>query len=187
MRAGHQTITLEIEGKDLSGLDKEIGGHRIQRVPPTETRGRVHSSTITVSVLGNFDANQKYLMRTESDFSLSYYSGKVKAGGQNHNKTQNCIRITHIPTGIVKAAQSRSRENSYQNAFQALNLELDRLAALSKNNAENITRRGQIGSGERSDKRRTWRFQEGRVIDHELNRQAQIDQLLKGNFQALWE
>ena len=98
------------------GLDNEPGGHRIQRVPPTERKGRVHTSTVTVAVL---DPSIAQTAIQDRDLRVEWYSG-TGAGGQYRNKHQNSCRITHIPTGIQATAQCRSRENSYTEARAAI-------------------------------------------------------------------
>ena len=177
---------LEIEGSDTDQLDYEAGGHRVQRIPITERRGRVHSSTVTVAVLSAAVTAPQYGLRRYEDYHIEWYSGTVGAGGQNHQKTQTCVRIQHIPTGLVKQAQTRSRKNSLKSAFAAINHELDRLAASAANTAENTIRRGQVGSGQRSDKRRTLRFQDGLVHDHVTNKRMPIDRYMNGGIDALW-
>jgi len=124
-------------------------------------------------------------MRKDSDFDISFYSG-TGCGGQHRNRHMNSARIVHIPTGIVRQAQTRSRENSVQNAMQALTAELNRQAGLVTGNAINGIRKAQIGSGERSDKRRTLRFQENRVHDHVTGKSALLDKVMKGDFHLLW-
>ena len=94
--------------------------------------------------------------------------------------------MKHIPTGIVKQSQTRSRENSLRSALAAINQELDRLASLTANTAENDVRREQVGSGQRSDKRRTLRFQDGVVHDHITNKRMPIDRYMTGGIDTLW-
>ena len=186
-RAGNQTLTLEFEGRDVGLLDGEAGGHRVQRVPRSEKQGRVHSSTVTVAVLGEADGRtaSPWTRRSEGDFSVTFYSGSG-AGGQHRNKHMNSARITHLPTGTVRTSQTRSRENSQQLAMAALLRELDGQAGLAGEAAVNGKRRGQVGTGERSDKRRTWRFQEGRVHDHATGLSAECSRVMAGGFRALW-
>lgn len=119
------------------------------------------------------------------DIRVSYFSGSG-AGGQNRNKVQACCRLTHVPTGITKTAQTRSRENSYRLASEALREELSRLHASARAAAENGVRRHQVGSGERSDKRRTYRFQEDRVLDHVTGRRATCSEVMSGAWHRLW-
>lgn len=98
----------------------------------------------------------------------------------------NSARVTHLPTGVVRTAQTRSRENSIQNAREALNAELDRLAERAVGTAENGVRRGQVGTGERSDKRRTYRVQDGLVHDHASGRSGAVERVMAGRFDLLW-
>lgn len=184
-RAGHQLLTLEIEGKGAEHLTNEAGALRIQRVPPTEHRGRVHSSTVTVAVLDQASVVTKFDQRSETDFSVSWYSGSG-AGGQNRNKVQCCVRMTHLPTGIVRTAQTRSRQNSFDNAQAEINQELDRLSGYAADEMANGVRRGQVGSGERSDKRRTIRFQDDLVKDHVTGKSMTATDFMKGKMDKMW-
>jgi peptide chain release factor 1 len=186
-RAGCQMITLTFDGKGVEGLGAEAGGHRVQRVPGSERNGRVHSSTVTVAVLGagRLQRRSPYLARDASDFLKSWYSGSG-AGGQHRNKTMNSVRLTHVPTGLVRTAQTRSRENSLQLAMTAITTELDRMAAADGLTAVNEVRRGQVGSGERSDRRRTWAFQRDSVDDHITGRSIRCADAFRGQLDRLW-
>ena len=172
----------------MGGMDAEVGGHRVQRISRTEKRGRVHSSTVTVAVLSSSTQDNllPFLSREEGDFKVDWYSGTVGAGGQNHQKTQNCARVTHVPTGIVKTAQSRSRRNSLQNAMSAIAVELDRLSMASDNATKNASRTIQVGTGERSDRRRTWSFQRDVVDDFRTGRQMRCTDAMRGKMDRLW-
>jgi len=185
-RNGHQSIVLDFEGPGAELLDNEAGGHRIQRIPITERGGRVHSSTVTVAVLAQSMVDSRYQRRNADDYVIEWYSGTVGAGGQNHQKTQNCARLTHLPTGIVRTAQTRSRQNSFKAARAAIDQELDRQNHQTANAAENAVRRAQVGSGQRSDKRRTVRFQDGLVHDHVTQKSVPINVYLKGYLEKLW-
>jgi peptide chain release factor 1 len=170
-------------------MDNEAGGHRLQRIPPTERKGRVHSSSVTVAV---FDGNPvadggDYAKRLDKDFRIEWYNGTIKAGGQHHQKNATCCRLIHIPTGIVRTSQTRSRKSSHQLAMESLTLELNRLAATGEHQAKNSLRRSQMGSGERSsEKRRTWRFQADEVIDHVTGRRAIASKAIAGHLNPLW-
>ena len=137
-----------VEGADLSGLENEPGGHRIQRVPPTERKGRVHTSTVTVAVV---DPQVISTVISEHDLEIEWFSG-TGAGGQYRNKHQNSCRITHIPTGIVATAQCRSRENSYNEAMATIVNKVDNIVKTQYNNDVASNRREQVGSGMRGDK-----------------------------------
>lgn len=173
-----------VEGIDLSGLENECGGHRIQRVPPTERKGRVHTSTVTVAVV---DTNAEIGSVTipNSDLKIEWYSG-TGAGGQHRNKHQNSCRITHIPTGIVATSQCRSRQNSLNEAMQTIQNQVDTLWKNHYNNSIASDRRQQVGSGMRGDKIRTYRFQDDVVKDHVRNSTASVKKVLAGNFDLLW-
>lgn len=168
-------------------LDREAGAVRVQRVPRTERNGRVHSSTVTVAVLKpGVEADlSAFGRRDDSDFRVEWYNGTVKAGGQHHQKNATCCRITHLPTGIVRTAQTRSRENSLRLAMEAIHADLDRQAAAIGHRAQNDTRRAQVGSGERADKRRTFRFRDDRAVDHVTGKTASCAKVMAGRFDLL--
>ena len=160
----------------------ESGGHRIQRVPPTERKGRVHTSTVTVAVI---DPAVRQISIEDKDLRIEWYSG-TGAGGQHRNKHQNSCRITHIPTGIVATAQCRSRENSLAEAKQAIMERVDNKSKIQYNNEVACDRKQQVGSGMRGDKIRTYRFQDDVVKDHISNKVAGAKKVLAGNFDLLW-
>lgn len=165
-------------------MQNECGGHRIQRVPPTERKGRVHTSTVTVAVIDRIEGIGPSTI-PECDLKVEWYSG-TGAGGQHRNKHQNSCRITHIPSGVVATAQTRSRQNSYNLAIQNIQKELDADAKRRYNNSIASTRKDQVGSGMRGDKIRTYRFQDDRVQDHITEKVASTKRVLQGNFDLLW-
>lgn len=177
-------IHLQITGQNLDPLLNESGGHRIQRVPPTERKGRVHTSTVTVAVLPK--SEKKTLDIKKSDIKTEWYSG-TGAGGQHRNKHQNSCRLTHIPTNTVVTAQCRSRENSLENAMSELIARLQRDTQYKTLVEESNTRKALVGSGMRGDKRRTYRFQDDIVVDDISGIKASVRQVLNGNFDLLWQ
>ena len=175
-------LFIEVEGADLSQLEKEAGGHRIQRIPPTERKGRVHTSTVTVAITDPTIVKIEY---NESDFKIEWYSG-TGAGGQHRNKHQNSCRIIHMPTGQTATAQCRSRQNSLEQAKQAL-LETLKSADYMQAKADlDFTRKNQVGSGMRGDKIRTYRFQDDIVKDHKSGKSGSVNKVLKGYFDLMW-
>ncbi|NJO65654.1 MAG: PCRF domain-containing protein, partial [Richelia sp. RM2_1_2] len=170
----------------LEGLRNEAGGHRLQRIPPTERRGRVHTSTVTVSVTdNNISTNPKYAQRSESDFRVEWFSGTGK-GGQKRNKSQSCCRLIHIPTNLVETRQGRSRESNFSDAMLALNKNLDTLSSGEKLEKLSTEKKIQVGSGMRGDKRRTYRFQDDIVVDHITNKKSTCSKIMRGEFNLLW-
>ncbi len=160
----------------------ESGGHRIQRVPPTERKGRVHTSTVTVAII---DPAVQEISVADKDLKIEWYSG-TGAGGQHRNKHQNSCRITHIPTGMIATAQCRSRENSLAEAKQAILAKIDIKSKTQYNNEVASNRKQQVGSGMRGDKIRTYRFQDDVVKDHITDKIASVKKILSGNFELLW-
>lgn len=177
-------IQLEIQGTDLSCLDNEAGGHRIQRVPPTERKGRVHTSTVTVAVIADNVVSASAI--PNSDLKIEWYSG-TGCGGQYRNKHQNSCRITHIPTGIIVTSQQRSRQNSLALATDEINRRVSEAQRRIVHDEIAINRKQQVGSGMRGDKIRTYRFQDDVVKDHITNKSASLKKVLAGNFSLLWE
>lgn len=180
MRLGE--CSLLVEGVDLSGLDNEPGGHRIQRVPPTERKGRVHTSTVTVAVI---DDGVPLIKVSDADLKIEWYSG-TGAGGQYRNKHQNSCRITHIPTGISAKAECRSRTNSLEQARAAIQQRVDNETKRCYNSIIASDRKSQVGTGQRGDKIRTYRFQDDQVQDHITGKRSTVKKVMAGNFDLLW-
>ncbi len=176
---------MTIRAPDVREFRHEAGGHRIQRVPPTERRGRVHTSTVTVSVLFGEVRQTAYDLREEDHFSRRWF-GATGAGGQHANKHHNSLELTHVPTGLSVKAQGRSRAANERDAMESLVAKLDRLRRHGDHAEQNATRAAQIGSGMRGDKRRTYRFQADSVEDHVTGRQATCRQVMRGDLEALW-
>lgn len=176
-------VQLEVQGTDLSGLENEAGGHRIQRVPPTERRGRVHTSTVTVAIV---DPSVPQFTLNERDLKIEWYSG-TGAGGQHRNKHQNSCRLVHVPSGTIVTSQCRSRENSYQQALADLSKKVVENLQSVYNSKVSKDRQKQVGSGMRGDKIRTYRFQDDKVQDHRSMNEASVKKVLSGNFDLLWK
>jgi peptide chain release factor 1 len=176
-------LHLEIQGTDLSGLENEAGGHRIQRVPPTERKGRVHTSTVTVAVIADNAVAVSEI--PDADLKIEWYSG-TGCGGQYRNKHQNSCRITHIPSGIIVTSQQRSRKNSLALATDEVNRRVSEAQKSIVDSEIATNRKQQVGSGMRGDKIRTYRFQDDVVKDHVTNKSASLKKVLAGNFSLLW-
>jgi peptide chain release factor 1 len=166
---GYKEVVVRIEGDQVYGALKfESGGHRVQRVPATETQGRIHTSACTVAVLAEPD-EQEAIKINPSDLRIDTYRASG-AGGQHINKTDSAVRITHLPTGIVAECQDgRSQHSNKAQALKVLTArihEKDRSERAAKDAAE---RKGLIGTGDRSDRIRTYNFPQGRLTDHRIN------------------
>ncbi len=166
---GYKEIVLKLEGDGVYGKMRfDSGGHRVQRVPATETQGRIHTSACTVAVLAEPD-EQEAIKINPSDLRIDTYRASG-AGGQHINKTDSAVRITHLPTGIVAECQDgRSQHSNKASALKVLTArihEKQRSEQAAKDAAE---RKGLIGSGDRSDRIRTYNFPQGRWTDHRIN------------------
>ncbi len=166
---GYKEVVLRITGPRVYGdLKFESGGHRVQRVPATETQGRIHTSACTVAVLAEPDESVAVRINP-ADLRIDTYRASG-AGGQHINKTDSAIRITHIPTGIVAECQDdRSQHRNKARAMQVLSAriqEKDRSERAAKDAAQ---RKSLIGTGDRSDRIRTYNFPQGRLTDHRIN------------------
>jgi peptide chain release factor 1 len=166
---GYKEVVIRIEGAGVYGALKfESGGHRVQRVPATETQGRIHTSACTVAVLAEPDEAEAIKINP-SDLRIDTFRASG-AGGQHINKTDSAVRITHLPTGIVAECQDgRSQHSNKAQALRVLTAriqEKDRSERAAKDAAE---RKSLIGSGDRSDRIRTYNFPQGRFTDHRIN------------------
>ncbi|MDR3533690.1 MAG: peptide chain release factor-like protein, partial [Rhodopila sp.] len=175
-----EVIALVSGDKVYSRLKYESGVHRVQRVPTTEQQGRVHTSAITVAVLP--EAEEVDVQINDSDLRIDIYRASG-AGGQHVNKTDSAVRITHLPSGIVVAMQEeRSQHKNRAKAMKILRARLyeQQRAALHATRAAD--RKSQVGTGDRSERIRTYNFPQGRVSDHRINLTLyKIDRVMQGD------
>lgn len=172
------TITLSITGSRANAVfANEAGGHRWQRIPPSEKRGRVHTSTVTVAVL-------------EDDAPLDFELGPVKIetvrgtgpGGQHRNTSDTCVVATHLETGITARSDSRSQDQNKKLALQVLRARVAAHFNSTRMQDRSRLRREQVGSGQRGDKRRTIRVRDGRVHDHITGKKWNLKRYLEGDW-----
>jgi len=170
-----------VSGKSVEEIFKdEPGGHRWQRVPPTEKRGRVQTSTVTVAVLREPEAVE--LRIDERDLEIKTCRGSG-AGGQHRNVTDSAVQIFHKPSGLmVRAETERSQSQNREYAMGLLRARLLAAAKEAKSNARAADRRSQVGSGMRGDKRRTIRCQDGQVNDHISGRTWKLKEYMRGDW-----
>ncbi len=166
---GYKEVVLRVVGKGAYGqLRFESGGHRVQRVPVTETQGRVHTSAATVAVMPEPDETEAVKLNP-SELRIDTYRASG-AGGQHINKTDSAVRVTHLPTGITAECQDgRSQHSNKAKALQVLTARLQEKDRSERAAKEAATRKGLIGSGDRSDRIRTYNFPQGRLTDHRIN------------------
>ncbi|HPJ23128.1 MAG TPA: peptide chain release factor-like protein, partial [Clostridia bacterium] len=167
-----------------SRLKYESGVHRVQRVPETESSGRIHTSTVTVAVLPEADEVDVDINPNDVEVDTYRSSG---AGGQHVNKTDSAIRLTHIPTGIVVTCQDeRSQHKNKDKAFKILRAKLFEIAQIEQDKEIAQNRKSQVGTGDRSERIRTYNFPQGRVTDHRINLTLyKIDEIMNGGLDEL--
>ena len=166
---GYKEVVLRMAGEGAYGLLRfESGGHRVQRVPVTETQGRIHTSAATVAVMPEPDEAQAITLNP-ADLRIDTFRASG-AGGQHINKTDSAVRVVHLPTGLVAECQDgRSQHANKAQALRVLQARLQDKERSERAAREAATRKGLIGSGDRSDRIRTYNFPQGRVTDHRIN------------------
>ena len=166
---GYKEVVLRIEGDNVYGALKfESGGHRVQRVPATETQGRIHTSACTVAVMPEPDETAAITLNP-ADLRIDTFRASG-AGGQHINKTDSAVRVVHLPTGIVAECQDgRSQHSNKAKALQVLQARIQEKERKEREAKEAALRKGLIGSGDRSDRIRTYNFPQGRLTDHRIN------------------
>ena len=178
---GYKEVIFSVNGNDIySYLKYESGVHRVQRIPETETQGRVHTSAATVAVLP--EAEEVDVEIKESDLRIDVFRAGGP-GGQSVNTTDSAVRITHIPSGVVVSQQDeKSQHKNKAKALKILRSRVYEAEKLKKDKERSSNRRSQIGSGDRSERIRTYNFPQGRVTDHRINLTLhKLDEFLSGD------
>ena len=182
---GYKEISFVVTGDGAySRLKFESGVHRVQRVPETESGGRVHTSTVTVAVLP--EAQEVELEINPADLQIDTYRSSG-AGGQHINKTESAIRITHLPTGtVVECQDERSQYKNKDKAMRVLRARLYERKQAEQQAAISADRKSQVGTGDRSERIRTYKFPQGRVTDHRIGLTLyRIDSIMNGDLDEI--
>ncbi len=181
---GYKEVIANVTGKDVyARLKFESGVHRVQRVPATESGGRVHTSAATVAVLPEAEEVDIDIPTKDIRIDTMRSSG---AGGQHVNTTDSAVRITHLPTGIVVTSSEKSQHRNRAKAMQVLRTKLYDLERQKLDDERSSARKGQVGSGDRSERIRTYNFPQGRLTDHRINLTLyKLDQVLQGDLDEI--
>ena len=182
---GFKEVSFLIDGEGAySRLKYESGVHRVQRVPETESGGRIHTSTATVAVMPEAEEVDVHIDMNDCRIDVMRASGN---GGQCVNTTDSAVRLTHIPTGIVIYSQTeKSQLQNKEKAFALLRAKLYDLECQKRHDAEAEARKSQIGTGDRSEKIRTYNFPQGRVTDHRIGLTLyKLDKIMNGDIQEI--
>jgi peptide chain release factor 1 len=182
---GFKEVSFMIEGEGAySRLKFESGVHRVQRVPETETQGRIHTSTVTVAVLPEAEDVEVEINPADLQIDTFRSSG---AGGQHINKTESAIRITHIPTGVIVECQDeRSQHKNREKAMKVLRSRLYEAKQAEQNDQIASQRRSQVGTGDRSERIRTYNYPQGRVSEHRIGLTLyRLDAILNGDLDEI--
>lgn len=185
---GYKEIIVNVVGDGAYGVLKfESGGHRVQRVPETESQGRIHTSACTVAVLPEIPESEAIEINA-GDLRIDTFRASG-AGGQHVNKTDSAIRITHLPTGLVVECQDeRSQHKNRAKAMSVLQARLNRMEQDKRDAEEASTRKSLVGSGDRSERIRTYNFPQGRVSDHRINLTLyKLDEVIEGDLNLIFE
>jgi peptide chain release factor 1 len=183
---GYKEVIARVEGRDVyRRLKFESGGHRVQRVPKTETQGRIHTSACTVAVMPEVDEVEDIDIN-KADLRIDTYRASG-AGGQHVNRTESAIRITHLPSGIVVECQDeRSQHKNKARAMSLLASKLLSQAQEKQQQEQAQERRSLVGSGDRSERIRTYNFPQGRLTDHRINLTLySLEDIIEGNLQPV--
>ncbi len=183
---GYKEVIANVKGEGVFAVLKfESGVHRVQRVPTTESGGRIHTSAATVAVLPEAEEVDIDIPTKDIRIDTMRASG---SGGQHVNTTDSAVRITHLPTGIVVTSSEKSQHTNRAKAMQVLRTRLYDLKRQEADDVRAAARKGQIGSGDRSERIRTYNFPQGRVTDHRINLTLyKLDQVMQGNLDEFIE
>ncbi len=184
---GYKDVSFEVKGKGAyEALKYETGVHRVQRIPETEKNGRVHTSTVVVSVMPIRVNKKVTIPASDLEFETSRSGG---AGGQNVNKVETAVRVIHKPTGIaIRCTIERSQLKNRERALQMLQAKLDEMAQVEDDKKHADEKRSQVGTGDRSEKIRTYNFPQDRVTDHRIRQSWHgLPKIMEGNMNPIVE